>query len=320
MLANALVGLADTPHPPEAHTKRGSSSPSLSPASLRVLVTGGTGSFGSAFVRRVVGLGWTVRVFSRDEVKQGVMRDEFDDAAGVRFLVGDVRDRSRLARAVEGCDLVVHAAALKQVVSCEYNPFEAVKTNVVGSQNVVEACLDAGVPRAILLSSDKAVHPVNVYGASKLCAEKCWLAANVYAGGRDVRFSAVRYGNVRGSRGSVLEKASLGPVPVTDGRATRFWMDVADAVDVVLLALREMHGGEVFVPKLRSARLSDVLGEARPEIGLRRGEKLHEMLISDEEVSRTWDCGDHFRVCEYQPANALRVPGSFRYCSEVTAA
>lgn len=318
MLANSLAGQAGHPHPPEAQTKRGSSSPSLSPASLMVLVTGGTGSFGSAFVRRVVGLGWMVRVFSRDEVKQGVMRDEFDDAARVRFLVGDVRDRSRLARAVEGCDLVVHAAALKQVVSCEYNPFEAVKTNVLGSQNVVEACLDAGVSRAMLLSSDKAVHPVNVYGASKLCAEKCWLAANAYGGNR-CSFSVVRYGNVRGSRGSVLGR--LGPVWLTDSRATRFWMEVGDAVDLVLLAAGVMRGGEVFVPKLSAARVADVVDVAPgPELGLRRGEKLHEVLISDEEVGRTWDCGDHFRVCDYEPASARRVPESFRYCSEVSAA
>ena len=283
------------------------------------LVTGGTGSFGQAFVRRVLSLGWTVRVFSRDEFKQGVMRDELgeDQRQGTRFLVGDVRDAARLRRGAEGVDVVVHAAALKQVPSCEYNPDEAVKTNVLGSMNVVEACLEAGVPRAVLLSSDKAVHPVNVYGATKLCAEKVWLASNALG---DCRFAAVRYGNVRGSRGSVLEKT--GPVAITDRRATRFWMDVSDAVELVLSALGEMRGGEVFVPKLGSRRVVDVLrgADSGHETGLRRGEKLHERLLSDEELPRTWDCGDHYRVCDYEPEGSLRVPEEFRYSSEVSAA
>lgn len=209
---------------------------------------------------------------------------------------------------------------MKQVESCEYNPFEAVKTNVLGSQNVAEACLDAGVPRAVLLSTDKAVHPVNVYGASKLCAEKCWLAAGSYAGGSDVRFGAVRYGNVRGSRGSVLEKAALGPVAITDRRATRFWMELEEAVDLVLLAARKMRGGEVFVPKLGSSRVADVLGDALDEeTGLRPGEKLHEVLVSDEEARRTFDCGDHYRICDYWPEGASRVAEGFRYSSEVAA-
>lgn len=279
------------------------------------LVTGGTGSFGQAFTRRVLELGWVVRVFSRDEFKQGVMRDELGPV-DIRFLVGDVRDVVRLRRAAAGCDVVVHAAALKQVPSCEYNPDECVKTNVLGSMNVVEACLDTGVPKAVLLSSDKAVHPVNVYGASKLCAERVWVASNVLG---DTRLSAVRYGNVRGSRGSVLEKAAAGPVPLTDVRATRFWMEIGEAVDLVLLGLREMRGGEVFLPKLQSSRVADALGVSGPVVGLRKGEKLHERLLSDEELPRTWDCGDHYRVCDYQPENASRVPAGFRYTSEHTA-
>lgn len=244
-----------------------------------------------------------------------------------RFLIGDVRDRPRVSRAAEGVDVVVHAAALKQVVSCEYNPFEAVKTNVVGSQNVVEACLDAGVERAVLLSSDKAVHPVNVYGASKLAAEKCWAAANAYGGGR-CRFTTVRYGNVRGSRGSVLDAKD--PVRLTDRRATRFWMDVEDAVELVLLALREARGGEVFVPKLRASRIVDVsefVWAEAPETGLRPGEKLHEVLISDEEIPRTLDFGDHYRIVSgphYVVGKKEKwqlVPADFKYTSEaVTAA
>lgn len=285
---------------------------------MTVLVTGGTGSFGQAFTRRMLTLGETVRVFSRDEWKQGRMRDDHPGVDNVRFLVGDVRDRDRVLRAAEGCDLVVHAAALKDVGSCEYNPFEAVKTNVLGSQNVVEACVDAGVPKAILLSTDKAVHPVNVYGATKLCAEKVWSAANAYAGGR-VTFSTVRYGNVIGSRGSVVEKWSQKgrSITLTDRRATRFWLELEHAVDLVLTAREQMRGGEVFIPKVRAGRVADLIpsGATVDETGLRQGEKLHETLISDEEIPRTWDCGDHYRITTYEPEGAKRVPDYFRYDS-----
>ncbi len=181
--------------------------------------------------------------------------------------------------------------------------------------NVVSACLDAGVPKAILLSSDKAVHPVNVYGASKLCAEKVWLASNALG---TTKLSCVRYGNVRGSRGSVLERVDAGhPVALTDSRATRFWMDVEEAVDLVLLAAREARGGEVFVPKLLSTRLGDLVGASGPEVGLRPGEKLHEVLISDEEVRRTYDCGDHYRICDYWPEGGVRMAEGFSYSSKL---
>lgn len=279
--------------------------------SRTVLVTGATGSFGSAFTRRALGLGWTVRAFSRDEFKQQQLADELPDA---RWLIGDVRDRDRLRRAAEGCDTIVHAAALKQVVSCEYNPAECVKTNVAGSINVVDAALDAGVSRCVLLSSDKAVHPVNVYGASKLCAEKLWLAAGAYAGSRDIRFSVVRYGNVRGSRGSVLAKP--GVVRLTDRRATRFWMNVEEAVDLVLLALDRMRGGEVFVPKLSSSLIADVVDHDGEETGLHPGEKLHESLISDEEIPRTYDCGGYYLITREPPEDAVPVAEGFRYTSE----
>ncbi len=281
------------------------------------LVTGGTGSFGSAFTVRALELGWTVRCLSRDEWKQEQLRTKLG-SEDVRFLIGDVRDAERLRRAADGCDLVVHAAALKQVPACEYNPFEAVQTNILGSRNVVEACLDARVPKAILLSTDKAVHPVNVYGATKLAAEKIWAAANAYAGGH-ATFSTVRYGNVRGSRGSVHEKwAEGGNILLTDSRVTRFWLDLQDAVDLVLLAHEHMQGGETFIPKLEASRVADHVpaGVRVEETGLRPGEKLHETLISDEEVPRTWDCGTHYRVCDYQPDNAERVSPHFRYTSE----
>ncbi len=283
------------------------------------LVTGATGTFGRAFLERLHGQ-WTLRGFSRDEVKQSELAP---DLPFVRWLLGDVRDRARLGRAFAGVDLVVHAAALKQVVSCEYNPSECIATNVDGTRNVAEACLDAGVSKAVFISSDKAVHPVNIYGASKLCAEKLWLASNAYGGGSTC-FSAVRYGNVRGSRGSVLASTTDGrraaSVALTDRRATRFWMDVGDAVDLVLLCVSKMAGGEVFVPKLSSALVADVVRHNGTETGLRRGEKLHERLISDEEVSRTFDCGDHYRICDYRPDSSEPVSEGFFYSSEAVTA
>lgn len=275
---------------------------------VTLLLTGATGTFGRAFLDEHSGD--QIRAFSRDEFKQSELRGLFPND---RWLLGDVRDLERLRRAVDGCDTVIHAAALKQVPAGEYNPGEFVKTNVIGSMNVVEACLDRGVERAVLISSDKAVHPVNVYGATKLCAEKLWLAANAY-GGEQCKFSVVRYGNVRGSRGSVHER---GRVSLTDARATRFWMEPGQAVELVLLALREMQGGEVFVPKLDRSLVADAVDHDGTETGLRPGEKLHEQLISDEEVGRTYDFGDHFRVL---PVGALTnkaclVPSDFMYTS-----
>ena len=275
-----------------------------------VLITGVSGTLGTALLERM-NAEWTIRGYSRDEHKQSVLAPQYP---AVRFLVGDVRDRLRLRRALDGCDLVVHAAALKQVAACERNPWEAVETNLNGTRNVIEGCLDVGVPKAVFVSSDKAVHPVNVYGATKMAAERCWLASNAY-GGDHSAFSVVRYGNVRGSRGSVLAQA--GPVQLTDKRATRFWMDAAEAVDLILLALREMRGGEVFVPKLSSSLVADVVEHDGSESGLRAGEKLHEQLISDEEVARTFDCGDHYRISDARPRfrMARHVPADFQYTS-----
>lgn len=278
---------------------------------MTLLVTGATGTFGQAFLDSGTAAG-DVRAFSRDEHKQAELADRYP---GVRWLLGDVRDLERLRRACRGVTTVIHAAALKQVPACEYNPGECIKTNVQGSMNVVEACLDCGVEKAILVSSDKAVHPVNVYGASKLCAEKLWLAANAY-GGAQTAFSVVRYGNVRGSRGSVHTK---GKVALTNKAATRFWMEPEQAVELVLLALSQMRGGEVFVPKLHAARISDVLDHDGTETGLRPGEKLHEQLISDEEVPHTFDCGDHYRIVRSMPSDVYfgyaHVPSDFRYTS-----
>ncbi len=277
------------------------------------LVTGLTGTFGRALLER--DLDWTIRAYSRDEHKQHELAALYPD---VRWLLGDVRDKERLERAMEGVDVVIHAAALKHVPAGEANPDEFVKTNVLGSLNVVEACHAAGVEKAVLLSSDKAVHPVNLYGASKLCAERLFLAANVLP---PTRFSVVRYGNVKGSRGSVL---TLESPRITHPDATRFWMEPSEAVDLVLLALAEMQGGEVFVPKIFPGRVADLIDDSGPASGLRPGEKLHETLIAPEEVSRTYDCDDHYRISNYHPFTEVEsdmfqpgipVPADFTYTS-----
>lgn len=274
---------------------------------LKILVTGGTGSFGQAFVRRVLDSGepCTIRVYSRDELKQYEMAQAFDQDPRLRFFIGDVRDRDRLERAMHGIDLVVHAAALKHVPVCEFNPAEAIKTNIEGSQNVVDAAIDAGVRRTIALSTDKAVNPVNLYGATKLCAEKIFVHGNVYAGARDIRFSCVRYGNVMGSRGSVIplfrRQARSGSLTITDRRMTRFWLSLEQAVDLVLHSVGEMQGGEIFVPKIPSMRIVDLARAIAPtakiaEVGRRPGEKLHEVLLTAEESRNAQDRGRHFVV------------------------
>ena len=228
----------------------------------------------------------------------------------LRFLLGDVRDLERLRRAMEGADVVVHAAALKQVPACEYNPFEAVKTNILGTQNVAAACIDVDVSRAVALSTDKAVSPANLYGATKLCAEKLFVQANVYAGGRPTRLSCVRYGNVVGSRGSVVplfrEQSATGTLTITDRRMTRFWITLDQAVEFVARSLDRMHGGEVFIPKIPSMRVTDLATAIAPgaEIrvtGIRPGEKLHEALITAEEARHTTDHGDCYVVEPEQP-------------------
>ncbi len=272
-----------------------------------VLVTGGTGSFGKKFVDVMLKEYHPAKIiiYSRDELKQHEMRVAGFDHPSLRYFIGDIRDVQRLRRAFNGVDIVVHAAALKQVPACEYNPMEAIKTNILGSSNVIDAALDAGVGRVIALSTDKAVNPVNLYGATKLAAEKLFVQSNAYAGGTSTRFSCVRYGNVVGSRGSVvpmfLKQRNNGPLSVTDERMTRFWISLEQGVRFVIRCLEQMHGGEVFVPKIPSMSLVDLARAISPEaeinvIGIRPGEKLHELLVSEDEARSTVELEDMFVV------------------------
>ena len=287
-------------------------SPQLDLSGATVLLTGGTGSFGHAFVERAISE-WpdiTVRVYSRDELKQSEMRAKFGDT-NLRFLIGDVRDRERMQRAAQGCDIVVHAAAMKQVPACEYNPFEAVRTNVIGGQHVVDAAIDAKVTRVVALSTDKAVNPVNLYGATKLCAEKIFVQGNAYAAQSQTRLACVRYGNVVGSRGSVVplfrqQIAERGRLTITDERMTRFWITLPQAVDLVLHALANMEGGEIFIPKIPSMRVVDLAeamapGVPRDIIGIRPGEKLHELMLTADESRHAIDAGETYVVLPEHP-------------------
>lgn len=278
-----------------------------------VLVTGGTGSFGRKFVEVMMETYHPHRliVYSRDELKQHEMRMSGLDYPNLRYFIGDVRDLPRLKRAFNGVDIVVHAAALKQVPACEYNPMEAIKTNILGSSNVVDAALDAGVEKVLALSTDKAVNPVNLYGATKLAAEKLMVQSNAYAGGMTTRFSCVRYGNVVGSRGSVvplfIQQRSKGEITLTDERMTRFWISLDQGVQFVIRCIEEMQGGEVFVPKIPSMKMVDLARALAPNaeikiIGIRPGEKLHEVLISEDEARSTIELEDMYVV---QPAAAL---------------
>lgn len=270
-----------------------------------ILLTGGTGSFGHAFIEHAVEHSdATIRVFSRDELKQSELREQWGDER-LRYMIGDVRDRRRLLRAAQGTDVIVHAAAMKQVPACEYNPSEAIQTNVVGAQNVVDAAIDAGVRRVVALSTDKAVNPVNLYGASKLCAEKTIVQGNAYAARGATRLSCVRYGNVVGSRGSVVplfvRQRESGVLSITDDRMTRFWITLPQAVELVIHALAHMQGGEIFIPKIPSMRIIDLAKAIAPEcrhetIGIRAGEKLHELLITADEARHTVDAGDVYVV------------------------
>lgn len=300
-----------------------------------VLVTGGTGSFGRAFADVLLRHHPPAKliVFSRDEMKQHEMREAGFDDPRLRYFIGDVRDLLRLRRAMQGVHIVVHAAALKQVPACEYNPMEAVLTNVNGAWNVVEAALDTGVERVMALSTDKAVNPINLYGATKLAAEKLIIQSNAYAGGKGTRFSCVRYGNVVGSRGSVvpvfLRQRQGGTITITDERMTRFWLSLEQGVRFTIDCIERMHGGEVFVPKIASMRVVDLAraiapGSRMESIGIRPGEKLHEVLISEDEARHTVELEDRFVV---QPPGALwfghdwetagrRLPEGFRYGSE----
>lgn len=271
-----------------------------------ILITGGTGSFGHKFVETLLARYEPSRivVFSRDELKQYEMAKKFS-APCMRYFLGDVRDLPRLRRAFEGIDVVVHAAALKQVPAAEYNPFEYIKTNVLGSQNVIEACLDTGVKRVVALSTDKAAAPINLYGATKLCSDKLFTAANNIKGSRDLRFSVVRYGNVMGSRGSVipffLERRKTGVLPITDPEMTRFNISLQDGVDMVLWALENAQGGEIFVPKIPSYRITDIAKAIGPEcthsiVGIRPGEKIHEEMITGSDSFNTVDLGKYFAI------------------------
>ena len=299
-----------------------------------VLVTGGTGSFGKQFVETMLKEYQPAKliVFSRDELKQHEMRVSGFDHPSLRYFIGDVRDVERLRRAMHGVDIVVHAAALKQVPACEYNPMEAIKTNILGSSNVIEAALDSGVKRVLALSTDKAVNPVNLYGATKLAAEKLFVQSNAYAGGTATRFSCVRYGNVVGSRGSVvpifIRQRQTGHLTVTDERMTRFWLTLEQGVRFVINCIERMRGGEVFVPRIPSTRIVDLARVIAPDakldvVGIRPGEKLHEVLISEDEARTTFELEDMFVVA---PANPLWQPDiayggkpladGFRYASD----
>lgn len=270
-----------------------------------VLLTGGTGSFGHEFIAKVQRESTCViRVFSRDEHKQAELCEEYGRER-LRYLVGDVRDRERLQRAAQGADVVVHAAAMKQVPACEYNPFEAVQTNVIGAENVVSASIDAGVPIVVALSTDKAVNPVNLYGATKLCAEKIVVQGNAYASHASTRLCCVRYGNVAGSRGSVvplfLRQREAGELTITDERMTRFWITLGESVDLVVHAIEYGTGGEVFVPRVASMRLVDLAeaiapGTPRRMVGIRPGEKLHEVLVTGDESRHAVQRDDVFVV------------------------
>jgi UDP-N-acetylglucosamine 4,6-dehydratase len=298
-----------------------------------ILVTGGTGSFGKEFIKIALKEHnpKSIRVYSRGELKQMKIRSYFNDNR-LRFLIGDVRDKDRLYRAMNGIDICVHAAALKQVPTCEYNPIEAIRTNVDGSVNVIDAAIDNSVEKVMLISSDKAVHPVNLYGATKMVAEKLFIQGNSYTGGRKTKFSCVRYGNVVGSRGSVIplfkKQKEEGTLTITDERMTRFWIAIQKGVQFVNDCLERMKGGETFIPKIPSMKIIDLADAIAPGcekriIGIRAGEKLHEILLTDEEARHTTDHGSYFVI---EPEHPFRkknhfkegtpLPEGFKYTSD----
>lgn len=270
-----------------------------------ILVTGGTGSFGKKFIQKVLEKNIKkVIIYSRDELKQYEMAQEFKDPR-LRFFIGDVRDKDRLYRAFEGVDIVIHAAALKHVGACEYNPFEAIKTNIYGAQNIIEAAIDKGVERVVALSTDKAANPVNLYGATKLASDKLFVAGNSYVGFKNTKFSVVRYGNVVGSRGSVVplykKLKETGKLPITDRRMTRFWITLDQGVQFVLDSLERMHGGEIFIPKIPSMKVEDLAKAIAPEcqievVGIRPGEKLHETMITEDDARRTVEFESYYLI------------------------
>ena len=300
-----------------------------------ILVTGGTGSFGKAFIAHALEHLEPARiaVLSRDELKQYELRQALGDDPRMRWFIGDVRDQQRLARAFSGVDVVVHAAAMKQVDTAEYNPFECIATNVLGAENVINASIDAGVQRVVALSTDKASSPVNLYGASKLCSDKLFVAGNHYANHADTRFSVVRYGNVVGSRGSVVplfqQLADSGRLPVTDTRMTRFWITLPQAVQFVVDSFDRMTGGEIFVPRIPSTTIVDLAAAIAPDaeidvVGVRPGEKLHEEMISEDDARRTFAFDDHYVIApllnEWTGGNrwedGKQLPEGFSYRSD----
>jgi len=300
-----------------------------------ILITGGTGSFGKAFAKEILDNHSPKRViiFSRDELKQYDMRRLFNNDSRLRWFIGDVRDQKRLERALSGVECVVHAAAMKQVDTAEYNPFECIATNVLGAENVINACIDRNVQRVIALSTDKASSPINLYGASKLCSDKLFVAGNSYAAHADTKFSVVRYGNVVGSRGSVVplfrELAATGMLPITDERMTRFWITLPQAVQFVIDSFEQMSGGEIFVPRIPSTKVVDLAKAIAPDaklnfIGIRPGEKLHEEMISEHDAFRTFAFEDRYIIAPIiegssTPAGykgADSVPEGFSYQSD----
>ena len=287
-----------------------------------ILITGGTGSFGKSFTRYVLKhyQPKKIIIYSRDEYKQFVMQNELKEYNSVmRYFIGDVRDKDRLKRAFEGVDYVIHAAALKQVPACEYNPNEAIRTNINGAQNVIDAALDTNVKKVIALSTDKAVNPVNLYGGTKLVSDKLFVAANAYSGTKDICFAIVRYGNVAGSRGSIIPlfhniiKNGGTELPITDMRMTRFWISLTEGVELVIKALKEAKGGETFISKIPSFRVPDLAEAMLPgckikEIGIRPGEKLHEIMVTTEDSFNTYEYDKHYIVYPQMVFNERQVP------------
>jgi UDP-N-acetylglucosamine 4,6-dehydratase len=332
-----LSGTYDLLHDPRFLIKREENKQVLNDTTI--LVTGGTGSFGRKFTEIVLSRFRPRKliIFSRDELKQFEMREVFaeDRYPCVRYFIGDVRDRDRLYRAFDGVDIVVHAAALKQVPAAEYNPIEAVKTNVLGAANVIDAAIDRNVKHVIALSTDKAANPISLYGATKLCADKLFIAGNSYSGHHGTRFAVVRYGNVVGSRGSVvplfLKIRKEGVLPVTDPRMTRFWITLEQGVNFVLSCLERMHGGEIFVPKIASMNVMDLARAIAPEcetkiVGIRPGEKLHEVMVAEDDAHHTLECDEYYVILptfhewdaqQYMQKNGGKpCPEGFRYSSD----
>lgn len=301
-----------------------------------ILITGGTGSFGHSFVPMTLARYSPHRlvIFSRDEMKQWEMAKLYADDPRVRFFIGDVRDKDRLSRALDGIDYVVHAAATKIVPTAEYNPFECVKTNIMGAMNLIDVCIDRGVKRVVALSTDKASSPANLYGATKLASDKLFIAGNSYSGNRDTRFAVVRYGNVMGSRGSVipffLTQGEKGALPITDTRMTRFMITLEQGVELVWHAFDDMVGGEIYVKKIPSMKVTDIALAVDPDarhevIGIRPGEKLHEQMISQEDAAHTYEYATHYKVLpaihnwsqDPERINGGKpVPADFSYCSD----